>query len=89
MSKWTDLKLIIQKAIIWMKMKQGIKVNPRIGRERRDTVLPCQMLVSFPCQPPGSNRCITIPTFQMRKQAWRGPGKQRSKSKAWALHTLL
>lgn len=46
MSKWTDLKLIIQKAIIWMKMKQGIKVNPRIGRERRDTVLPCQMLVS-------------------------------------------
>jgi len=27
MSKWADLKLIIQKAIIWMKMKQGIKVN--------------------------------------------------------------
>ena len=26
MSKWADLKLIIQKAIIWMKMKQGIKV---------------------------------------------------------------
>ena len=27
MSKWADLKLIIQKAIIWMKMKLGIKVN--------------------------------------------------------------
>ena len=36
----------IQKAIIWIKMKQGIKVHPRIRRERRhlwDTVAPCQM----------------------------------------------